>query len=848
MQSDTALEGFDRLRVREVRPMYGQTASAFLAEFQSIAASLEPDERIELLVYAYESSMDLLKAVLSDPQANKICPLRWQHYEEKDVNSVIPMLTNSCPELALLEVDFEHHSAFDFVSSLLEHPSNKIKVLEMPGYAEGDFARFFAALEQSQVSALALSVGDSSEFDQGLYEYLANDLLVRLKVWMNFEPVPLELMVSLADCTRLTKLEMLQCEFSQPTAFTHLPKSITTLTLDSCRFVGGLDWSFLADSNVRELGLDYVNGVDGNQFGGALAAHLRAKGLDKLRFYDCGFVDETLAVVGVEVGRIKGLDLEESDLNDASLEQIATTLKSPNNEMKELVLEYVTSSIETHLVPALEHPNCNLVKLSLPAYPGHKEAAKTVEDVFYKRCTLFVLLQGRQRRADQQQDMLSCCRGAARRDDRPSFGGQIMPRDEALERFDQLRVREVIAEDYQTAAFLAQFQSIAASLEPDERIKLELLRAREDIKSLKAVLADPQANKICSLRWEYNGKEDVNSIIPLLIHNCPELASLQVESGNHFEFDLVSSMLEHPSNRIKVLVLPRYTTGNIPRLFAALAQSQVSALTLFSDGSPEFAQDLYEYLAKDLLVRLKVTIHYKQVPPEMLMPLAKCTRLAKLEMSHCAFSQSTVFVHFPKCISKLTLNECTFVGRFDWSFLADSNVRELDFLYVRGINGNWLGDALAVHLRAKGLDRLRLSTVSFTNSILAAVGVELGRTKRLDLGYSNLNDASLEQIATALESPNNEMKELKVECAGSTMSGIKDHLVPALKHPNCNLAKLSLWTSQAEHREAALRVEDMFHNRLALFALLQGQQVKRRYCPLKRLPVEMFRLVGKVLI
>ncbi|KAH9257969.1 hypothetical protein BASA81_003988, partial [Batrachochytrium salamandrivorans] len=83
--------------------------------------------------------------------------------------------------------------------------------------------------------------------------------------------------------------------------------------------------------------------------------------------------------------------------------------------------------------------------------------------------------------------MLSCCRGAARRDDRPSFGGQIMPRDEALERFDQLRVREVIAEDYQTAAFLAQFQSIAASLEPDERIKLELLRAREDIKSLKAV-------------------------------------------------------------------------------------------------------------------------------------------------------------------------------------------------------------------------------------------------------------------------------------------------------------------------------------------------------------------------
>ncbi|KAH9247098.1 hypothetical protein BASA81_015291 [Batrachochytrium salamandrivorans] len=104
MPSDEALERFDRLR--EVGAMYGQTASAFLAKFQSIAASLKPDERIKLVIYAYESSMELLKAVISDPQANKVCSLVWRYDGKQDVNSVIPLL-NNCPELASLEVYFQ---------------------------------------------------------------------------------------------------------------------------------------------------------------------------------------------------------------------------------------------------------------------------------------------------------------------------------------------------------------------------------------------------------------------------------------------------------------------------------------------------------------------------------------------------------------------------------------------------------------------------------------------------------------------------------------------------------------------------------------------------------------------
>ncbi|KAH9255539.1 hypothetical protein BASA81_006356 [Batrachochytrium salamandrivorans] len=238
-------------------------------------------------------------------------------------------------------------------------------------------------------------------------------------------------------------------------------------------------------------------------------------------------------------------------------------------------------------------------------------------------------------------------------------------------------------------------------------------------------------------------------------------------------------------------------------------------------------------------------MNHKQVPLKMMMSLSKCARLAKLEMSQCEFSQS---IAFPKSITKLVLHNCTFVGGFDWAFLTGSNVRELDLYNVKGVDGNQLGSALAVHLRAQGLDKLRVAYCGFVNETLAVVGVEIGRIKRLMLEDDRVSDASIELIALTLQSPNNKMKELVLEYAYSTMNGIENHLVPALKHPNCNLVRLSLLTYEPEHKKTIKRVEDMFHNRLALFVLLQGRQVRRLYCPLRRLPVEMFRLVGATLI
>ncbi|KAH6569105.1 hypothetical protein BASA62_005084 [Batrachochytrium salamandrivorans] len=529
-QRKAALEAFDGLRVREVLARGNDTASTLLARFQSTAAELGSDERIELAV---------------GPRA--------QDAEGR-----------ACRRAGWQDVDFEHHYAFDFASSLLEHPGSKLKNLMLEN-AKGDSARFFAALGQSQVSA-----PNFPELAQDLCEYLARDLL-----------------------------------------------SITKLGLHDCQFIGGVDWSSLAGSNVRELDFSCVKGVDGKQLGSALAVCLRAKGLDKLRVAYCDFSNETLAVVGVEVGRIKILELGDY-LNDASIKLIALALKSPNSELRELKL-------------------CEEKALPVEAIAGG--------DVPPRRWDA--------KRPEAQ---------------RPWQLAQQLPQsDPALDAFDRLRFKRIAAEYHDASAVLAEFQSTAASLEPDERIKLEVAYPLKGVELLKDVLADPQASKICALKWwNYYGKDDVNSIIPLLINNCPELASLEVCLKHHSVLDFVSRMLEHPSNKIKVLEMPP-NTGDSARFFAALGQNQVSALTL--RYSPEFAQGLHEYLARDLLVRLDVRMDNKQVPSEMVVSLANCTRLAELKLVECTFSQPTAFTHLPKSITKLVLRNCTFVRGFDWSVL-----------------------------------------------------------------------------------------------------------------------------------------------------------------------------------
>jgi hypothetical protein len=232
---------------------------------------------------------------------------------------------------------------------------------------------------------------------------------------------------------------------------------------------------------------------------------------------------------------------------------------------------------------------------------------------------------------------------------------------------------------------------------------------------------------------------------------------------------------------------------------------------------------------------------------EAMASLARCNRLAELTLGDCSLSQPSPFAQLPKSITKLKLFSCGFDDSVDWSFLVGSGVQELVFKWCRGVDGKALGGELAVCLRTRGLETLHFDECSFTNGALTEIGVGLGYLKKLVVERIRVNKASMEQISLALQSPNNQLRELKLPYDASAAVGIETILMQALKHPNCGLTRLDFAASGVEWKSAARVTVERFEKRRELFALLQGQQVRRLGCPLRRLPVEMMRLVAQLI-
>ena len=73
-------------------------------------------------------------------------------------------------------------------------------------------------------------------------------------------------------------------------------------------------------------------------------------------------------------------------------------------------------------------------------------------------------------------------------------------------------------------------------------------------------------------------------------------------------------------------------------------------------------------------------------------------------------------------------------------------------------------------------------------------------------------------------------------------------LAAALWHPGCALSTINIILSRSNMLyDPVLVVRAKFGRCQRMFALLQGQQLKRRKSPLKRLPVELIRMVSALL-
>jgi hypothetical protein len=419
-------------------------------------------------------------------------------------------------------------------------------------------------------------------------------------------------------------------------------------------------------------------------------------------------------------------------------------------------------------------------------------------------------------------------------------------RVDELQRFDKLRKRQVYLEQSETVAtFLAKFQATAAGLEVDERIALLLQTQYENnIEYLKAVLGTEHANKICSLKWFYFGNQDVPAVAELIARNCTELESLDVHFTDFPATDFASSVLEHPNTKLKVLQVLPGKLGEFPRFFAALAQSQVARLGVADGCMPDFYPHLRGYLERDLLVSLDI---YVEDQAELMSALAKCTRLNELMFDRCNIYQPTALACLPKSIVKLAFSRCYFTNKLDWSFLVESNLQEVHLNYETGIDGTRLGLALAAHAQAKGLRKLLMVYSDCADQVAVAMNAELAQVERLMLSVLRLA-TSIEQISLALQSPRNRLRELDLELGGDTMAAVETHLLPALRHSNCALTTLELFSWTPEHKQMIDKINGDFSTRLEVLVLLSGQQVTRLRCPLRRLPVEMLRLVGGMLM
>ena len=390
--------------------------------------------------------------------------------------------------------------------------------------------------------------------------------------------------------------------------------------------------------------------------------------------------------------------------------------------------------------------------------------------------------------------------------------------------------------------FAARFQAAAACLAADER----LLVTCHSLRLLKSLLADTGAHKIHTLRWKYGGLGDVDTVIPRITARCPELVALRVDFDRSSTLDFASQVLERPENRVAVLEIPSYSEGDAVRFFAALERSPVTSLAIFCKGDREFNNGLMSYLQKDMLVRLKLMMRGEDVPSSLMTVLGNCTHLSELKITGGHFYRPATLSGFLKSITKLVLVESWFHhSDFDWSFLEDCNLQELVFRYVECVDTAFFGRTLAVHLRTKGLDRLCLRLSQFAKDALVAIGPDIRHVRRLDI-FEHLNDRMVKYISDAFQHPDCALVELFLVYGGDMGRSIDRHLVPALKHPNCRLTKLQ-FHSFGYVNPAAVNIKKQFDVGHALFALLHGRR-RRGLCLLQRLPVEMFRMMGKMLL
>ena len=395
-------------------------------------------------------------------------------------------------------------------------------------------------------------------------------------------------------------------------------------------------------------------------------------------------------------------------------------------------------------------------------------------------------------------------------------------------------------------------------LQPGQGIRLVIGYGDHSLACLLGALGSPLASRVFELNWGHsdysdNGVVDVSFVVPLIVRGFPNLRSLGLAFERaHLAFDIAAMMLESTGTQLYHLTIPNTAQGDFRRMFDALEKSGVRSLAVSHDDEiAGYDQRLSEYIALGALEKLEMSVGGLTLRTELSVALSRCTSLVQLNLQSYRITDATSLARLPKSIVKMEIMFGRVDGPFDWSFLDGSSVRDLKLHSINCVDacGNFEdvslvrnGDALKRHLHERGMDHFHIRCCSFTEAALIAAGDALKRVKKLSTDC-HCDDQRLYYVTQALRAPGCEIQVLRLYTRLCSTTQLDNSLWPALRDVNCTLKSIGM-----ERFDEVCKVEvAVFHNRVRLFVLLSAQRLRRTNHVLRKLPVEMFRVLGTFL-
>ena len=352
-----------------------------------------------------------------------------------------------------------------------------------------------------------------------------------------------------------------------------------------------------------------------------------------------------------------------------------------------------------------------------------------------------------------------------------------------------------------------------------------------DLDVLSQILKHDGAKLVDRLEWTYDGNDQPGPIISCL---GPQLLELELEFDNFKEDDFVGKAL-YKCPRLQKLCIHIDPADKSVEFFRQLGKSRVVDLEIdiriqdpnMRHPNNHIDKALNRYLKLDRLCRLVV---WGNVPV-----LGECRNLQSLTYNIGQFAQP-LFV--PKSVNKLVLWGCTFLSTDTFQSLTLSNVYDLAIL-VNKLPCLSLALALATRLDQRVMDRLEIRD-RYSN-ILPHLGPRVGRTRFLDFVWSLTSPVIL---GPALESGENCVRWLSLRDVSKVDLEV---IALALSQPNCVVEKIWIKPCAEADQAACERLVSKYNGQVRIAPLLHGQQIRRFDNPLYRLPVELMRLVDRML-